>query len=153
MIRLALAATLLIAQAAPVPPAEDSKELKVGSLHGRVIDAKTKESIADVVVIATSSDLKREQTAVTDAHGVFDIPELLPGIYKIDLQRDGYQPLWLNDIEVVAGKAVQRDLEAVPDSAGSQRFVISFSCYMMSQSAVTGRTFSREEMTLVPFGW
>lgn len=67
-------------------------------ITGTVTDAATKQPIADVVVTATSPNLQGEQVVVTDATGVYRIPQLPPGVYTIRLEKEAYKPYSRGDV-------------------------------------------------------
>jgi hypothetical protein len=62
------------------------------ALTGLVQGADRKPKLGGVVVTATSRALQGEQSAVTDAAGVYRIPNLPPGVYTLRFSREGYQP-------------------------------------------------------------
>jgi protocatechuate 3,4-dioxygenase beta subunit len=55
------------------------------------------------------------QTAVTDGRGRFALEGLLPGRYRLEVARDGYQPL---DVEATVAAGERRDLGALTLSEG-----------------------------------
>src|SRR5215813_11219445 len=61
-------------------------------LTGNVIDAQTRAPVADVVVTATSPGLQGEQVVVTDATGLYRIPQLPPGTYSLRFEKETYRP-------------------------------------------------------------
>ena len=67
-------------------------------LTGTVVDANNKQPVADVVVTATSPNLQGEQLAVTDATGLYRIPQLPPGVYTLRFEKETFQPYSRSDI-------------------------------------------------------
>ena len=61
-------------------------------LTGNVVDASTHAPVSDVVVTATSPALQGEQMVVTDATGLYRVPQLPPGTYTLRLEKEGYRP-------------------------------------------------------------
>jgi hypothetical protein len=61
-------------------------------LTGTVVDASSKEPLADVVVTVTSPALQGEQTVVTDTSGLYHVPDLPPGVYTLRLDKEHYKP-------------------------------------------------------------
>jgi hypothetical protein len=54
-----------------------------GAISGVVTDKKTGEAMAGVTVVATSSSLHGQQTAITDDKGMYKLGDLPPGNYKV----------------------------------------------------------------------
>ena len=50
-------------------------QINTSVLVGNVVDASTKTPVADVVVTATSPSLQGEQVVVTDATGLYRVPQ------------------------------------------------------------------------------
>ena len=62
-----------------------------GVLTGTVVNSDTKAPVADVVVTVTSPSLQGEQVVVTDAAGVYGVPNLPPGTYALRIEREEYR--------------------------------------------------------------
>jgi len=62
------------------------------NLTGRVTDAATNAPVGDVVVTVTSPNLQGEETAVTDASGLWRVQNLPVGEYTIRLDKESYKP-------------------------------------------------------------
>ncbi len=76
-------------------------------ITGTVQDNAGQKPIEGVVVMATSPALQGEQIAVTDKAGVYRIPNLSPGVYKITFDRDGYHPNERSGFALRAGITIQ----------------------------------------------
>jgi hypothetical protein len=74
-----------------VPAAAIGQGVQTGTLTGTVksVDGMT---IADAAVVATSTALQGERTAVTDVNGVYSLPNLPPGTYTIRFAKEGLSP-------------------------------------------------------------
>jgi hypothetical protein len=71
-----------------------------GALIGTVVDNVTKKPVEGVFVSVSSPALQDQQTASTDAAGLYRIPNLPPGVYFIRFDKDGYFPNEHGDIGV-----------------------------------------------------
>src|SRR4030095_11684149 len=60
-------------------------------LTGNVIDSSTRAPVADVVVTATSPGLQGEQVVVTDASGLYRVPQLPSGTYTLRFEKETYR--------------------------------------------------------------
>ena len=61
-------------------------------LTGNVVDSGTKAPMGDVVVTATSPSLQGEQVVITDATGLYRVPQLPPGTYTLRFEKESYRP-------------------------------------------------------------
>jgi hypothetical protein len=85
-------------------------------LTGFVTDAATKQPIADVIVTATSRSLQGEQVVITDATGLYRIPQLPAGDYTVQMQHDRYKPWSRSDIRLRDNSTTRVDVELLPKS-------------------------------------
>jgi hypothetical protein len=122
------------------------------TIRGVVLDAKTKLPLSEVVLIATSPALQGEMTAVTDQNGEYEI-QLPRGMYKIDLQREGYFPSTQLAVMINSDSLIRMRLQLPADSRVSTQLFIEFcrGSPISTSSTDTGHVFRREEMNLVPF--
>ena len=145
--------SFLAAGAASLSLATPAMAQTTGGLQGQIIDASTQQPVAEAVVIATSPALQGEQTAVTDASGSFEISLLPAGVYKLDIQREGYKPYTQADLTVRLDKTIKIKLQLLPDSISGEQMVIEVQRPVISTTSTdTGGTVSKEQMSLVPYG-
>ena len=78
----ALGVATLGAQAFELAPAS-AQSSTTGAIRGIVKDAKTKEPLIGVTVVATSPSLQGTQSGVTDENGAYLITTLPPGVYTV----------------------------------------------------------------------
>ncbi len=93
-------------------------------LTGTVTDAATKQPVADVVVTATSPALQGEQIVVTDASGLYRIPNLPPGTYTIRLEKEGYKPFSRGDIPVRVDRTIRVNIDLLPEALKADEVVV-----------------------------
>jgi len=111
-LRGALALSLLFACAPLRAPAQQAAPS--AALHGLVVDGATSLPLAGATVVVTG----RPDRAVTGNDGRFAFPSLPPGLYRLRVERGGYQPTQSDDVALVGGAvasvtlAVQRELAA-----------------------------------------
>src|SRR3954471_6992542 len=124
-----------------------------GSLSGQVVDATSNEPVGDAVVIAQSTALQGEQTAVTDATGSFEITLLPAGTYTLTVQREGYQPFTQQGLSVRLDRTIKVKLSLVPEALQAQAVeIVAQRPVVAVNSTTTGGTVSKEQMSLVPYG-
>jgi outer membrane receptor protein involved in Fe transport len=85
-------------------------------LTGTVVDASTKRPVADVVVTATSPSLQGEQVALTDATGLYRLPQLPPGVYTLRFESEGFKPYSRNDITLLLNRTIRLNAEILPEA-------------------------------------
>jgi hypothetical protein len=88
-------------------------------LTGNVVDAATKAPVGDVVVTATSPGLQGEQVVVTDATGLYRIPQLPPGTYTLRFEKESYRPFSRTGIDVSPDRTLRLNVELLPETAGA----------------------------------
>jgi Ca-activated chloride channel family protein len=88
-----------------------------GAIMGYVLDAQSHETLADVVVTATSPNLMGEQTVVTDGYGFYWIPQLPPGIYTLRIEAGQFKPC-TRQIVVRLNQTYRMNIVMSPESLG-----------------------------------
>jgi hypothetical protein len=93
-------------------------------LTGNVVDSSTKAPLPDVVVTATSPSLQGEQVVVTDATGLYRVPQLPPGTYTLRFEKESFRPYSRGGIDVAADRTLRLNVELLPDVAGSETIAV-----------------------------
>ncbi len=121
--------------------------------RAEIIDSSTQQPVGDAVVIATSPSLQGEQTAVTDASGSFEISLLPQGVYKLDIQREGYKPFSQEGLVLRLDKTIKIKLQLQPDTLQGPPVEIEVAKPVISTASTdTGGNVSKEQMGLIPYG-
>ncbi len=60
------------------------------SISGTVLDSKTDEPIVNATVTVTHIEVEIEYKTKTDANGYFEVTGLNPGLYRVDIEAEGY---------------------------------------------------------------
>src|SRR5215471_18206884 len=79
-----------------------------GSITGTVFDP-AQAVVNGVKITATRLGTNVAQTAITNADGVYSIPALEPGAYRLTLEKTGFNKLIREPITVESISAVQLD--------------------------------------------
>ena len=93
-------------------------------ITGTVRDASTKAPVADVVVTITSPALQGEQVVVTDASGLYRIPQLPPGEYMIRLEKETYRPYSRPGVAARVGSTIRVNIDLLPEVVQSEDEVV-----------------------------
>lgn len=93
-------------------------------LTGIVSDAATGKPVADAVVTATSPDLQGEEVTVTDAAGLYRIPQLPPGVYALRLEKEGYKPYTRGDIALRVDRTIRLNVQLQPEALKAEEVVV-----------------------------
>ena len=93
-------------------------------LTGNVVDSGTKAPVADVVVTATSPSLQGEQVVITDATGLYRVPQLPPGTYTLRFEKESFRPYSRSGIEVAADRTLRLNVELLPEVAGTETVTV-----------------------------
>jgi outer membrane receptor protein involved in Fe transport len=91
---------------------------------GKIINAADKQPVQDAVVTATSPSLQGEQVVVSDASGLYRIPQLPPGVYTLRVDRDGFSPFSRTDIQLRLDRTIRFNVELLPEAGLSEDVVI-----------------------------
>ena len=114
-------------------------------LTGNVVDAATKAPIADVVVTATSPTLQGEQVVVTDATGLYRVPQLPPGSYTLRFEKETYRPFSRTGIDVASDRTLRLNVELLPETAGATEIsVVGSPPTIDVGSSTTGASVSQD---------
>jgi Carboxypeptidase regulatory-like domain len=73
-----------------------------GTITGTVTDASG-SNIPGATVVATNVNTNAVSTAVTTGEGIFTIPALPPGRYKIRIEKEGFKAAEITEVNVVVG--------------------------------------------------
>ncbi|HZI16393.1 MAG TPA: TonB-dependent receptor [Myxococcus sp.] len=87
-------------------------------ITGTITSADDKKPLADAVVTATSPRLQGEQVVVSDASGLYRIPQLPSGVYTLRVERQGYEPFVRSDITLRLDRTVRVNIQLLPSSLG-----------------------------------
>jgi TonB family protein len=91
-----------------------SLALATGRISGVVTDASTQAPVAKALVTARGAALPGKRNAVADERGAFEIARLPAGSYVLTVEREGFQKLASEELEVEGPRATEVRLQLVP---------------------------------------
>ncbi|MBU8896451.1 TonB-dependent receptor [Corallococcus sp. M34] len=80
--------------------------------------------LADAVVTVTSPQLQGARDVVTDASGLYRVPQLPPGTYTVRVERDGFQPYSRDGLVLRLDRTIRFNVELLPSSITEERVVV-----------------------------
>ncbi|WP_426757015.1 mucoidy inhibitor MuiA family protein [Myxococcus sp. Y35] len=86
------------------------------NIIGTVIDARSRQTVSDVVVTANSSSSEYEHVAVTDARGEYRLPNLPAGYYDLQFAHEGYKPYARGAVQLRLNRTIRVNAELLPES-------------------------------------
>jgi hypothetical protein len=90
-----------------------------GQITGTVFDP-TKAVIDGVTISAANIATNVTQIAITNKYGVYSLPALGPGAYRVTLEKTGFEKLVREPITVVSGSTVALDFDLTVGSTASE---------------------------------
>lgn len=81
-----------------------------GSVRGTVVDAQGGVLPGATVIARSEALIGGRQVAITNAQGVYRFPSLAPGMYEIEAQLSGFQPVMQQNVQVGLGQNLELDL-------------------------------------------
>jgi Carboxypeptidase regulatory-like domain len=129
--RSELAATLLVAAFASITPrAAAAQVVGMGSVRGRAYAAAERTPVAYALIRLTlaGDSAGRGRTAISDAEGVFTFTTVVPGTYRLTLERIGYTSEVSEPFAVAAGEVVERDLASRPYAVALAAITVTPEC-------------------------
>ena len=101
-----LAALSLVASAAPA-----SAQVQTGSILVRATDEQGGVTPGVGVTISSPVLVSGTMTGITDAGGVYRFPSLVPGIYTVKLELQGFQSVVRENVAVLVGQTTPVELQ------------------------------------------
>ena len=125
-----------------------------GTIIGVVTDASTGKPVVGALILARSSGLQGEQTAVTDEKGAYRLPQLPPGQYTLAVQLGGYRPAERSDITLRIDKTIRANLAVVPEAVQLQEQQVRTGVAPVINvgSAESGSVLTKEFVANIPVG-
>jgi len=94
-----------------------------GDLKGRVADA-TDAGVAKARVTVTQESTNIERQGSSQADGQYDFPGLQPGVYRVEVQAEGFAPAVRESVQVNTGATAELDL-VLGATGGRQAVTVS----------------------------
>src|SRR5216683_1939198 len=125
-------------------------QVSKGSISGSVTDPQG-ATVLGASVKALSKDTNQEYTSETDSAGLFRLSLLPPGIYRVEVSKQGFRKVVFDSIEVSVG--ADRGLGAVKLEIGEVSATVEVSSappLLESTEAQVTNSFTSESLTTFP---
>ncbi|MFB3827427.1 MAG: carboxypeptidase regulatory-like domain-containing protein [Bryobacteraceae bacterium] len=144
---ITVAAALVVLSAAPISQAQDAR----GRILGRVTDASS-AVIPGAEVVATHTEMNTRVTARSNEAGNYDLPYLLPGPYRIDVEAQGFKHYTRQPIEVRVGDAITIDVAMELGNITEHVEVTAEAPLLESASASISSMVDHRQLSDLPIG-
>jgi hypothetical protein len=119
---------------------------------GQVTDASG-AVVPAVQVTALNSGTGISSVATTDASGVYTVPNLQAGTYKLTATKVGFQTYEQAGIELLTSSAVRVNVKLAVGAVSQKIEVKGVAPLIVTDSATVGTTTTLRQMTELPFVW
>lgn len=120
-----------------------------GTIVGTVTDTSG-AVIPDAVVSVISVGTNVRQNTVTSASGTYSVPSLLPGSYKVAVNKAGFENELVSGIELFVGKKATVDVRLRPGSVSQSVNVTATTVNLDTENAAVGTDINQQEVTDLP---
>lgn len=124
-------------------------QVSSGSLLGDAHDEKA-ASVEGVVVAARDNDTGFTRSATTNAFGSYRIDDLLPGVYTVTAQREGFQAVTVSRIFVEVNQKARLDFDLKVGSIHETATVTAHASPVQTEEASEGFTLGSEFFEELP---
>ena len=122
-------------------------------IQGKVITIDSKTPIADAIVTVNSPALQGGEVVLTDITGYYRVPNLPPGVYSIQIDKDGHRGFQQTDIQLRSNATFRIDGVLVPAMVKGEEIYIAAGPPTIDVGSSSVGTHISEEMTRrVPMG-
>lgn len=123
----------------------------VGSLGGTVTDPSGASVNAANVTLTDLAD-KANRTATTDSAGTFNFAQLNPGVYKLEITKDGFKTHVEEKVTILVATPTHLDIKLEIGSVNQQVMVESAAVAQLNtQDATVGNAFNEDQVKSLPF--
>jgi hypothetical protein len=140
---VAVVVYLLVAMAASA-----RAQIGAGQVTGTVTDA-TGAAMPGAVVTATHLERALSSETASSSAGVYTLPNLSPGVYRIDVTLTGFGPARRDDVRIETGSSVRVDFELAVGT-GNEAITVVAGTPVLRTTASLGQVVSEEKVVGLP---
>jgi len=120
-----------------------------GAISGIVSDA-TGGSVADARILVTSQATGEARIVTSNSRGAYVVPALLPGLYEVQVTRDGFKTLSAHNIKVTVTEATPLDLHLEVGQVSERIMVEGSTEQLQTESSTLGHVTTGEQVQDLP---
>lgn len=120
-----------------------------GAISGTVLDPGG-ALVADAKIVVTSHATGESRTVISNSHGVYVVPALLPGLYTVEISKDGFKTLRYQDVNVIVTETTAVNPRLEIGQLTEQVTVTGFAAQLQTESSTLGQVTSGEQVRDLP---
>jgi hypothetical protein len=120
-----------------------------GSVVGTVVD-NSQASVAGADVVLVNTGTSERRTMQTDASGNYQFVNLVPGTYRVDIERQGFKHLTRDSIQVEVQSISRIDATLQVGDVGQTVEVTEQTPLLQTENASVGQVVQGREVTEMP---
>jgi hypothetical protein len=121
-------------------------QVGVGQVTGIVKDEEG-AAVAGATVTATNVNTAAARRAVSSSGGLYALPGLLPGVYRVDVNLAGFRPTVRDGIQVETGETIRLDFDVAVGGVRESLTVTADAPLLRAATASLGEVVSQEKVT------
>jgi len=107
-------------------------------------------AVPGATVTVTSVDTNRPRAVTTSSEGVYTVPSLPPGGYRVDLELSGFKPVRREDIRAATGQTIRLDFELSVGDVRERLTVKGEAPLLRAESASLGAVIENDQVLQLP---
>ncbi len=120
-----------------------------GAISGIVSDPGG-GSVADAKILVSSQATGEARTIASNSRGAYVVPALLPGLYEVQVTRDGFKTLSFHNIKVTVTETTSLDLHLEVGQVSEQIMVEGSAEQLQTESSTLGHVTTGEQVQDLP---
>jgi len=120
-----------------------------GRLRGQILDPSG-GAVANAQVTVTNQQTGVTVTITTTSAGTYELPSVLPGLYRVSVEAKGFRNLVKKDLPVLADQDNVADAQLELGSASETVEVVAGSVAVQTSSSTLNNNFNAKDVTELP---
>ena len=120
-----------------------------GRLRGQILDPSG-GAVANAQVTVTNQQTGVTVTITTTSAGTYELPSVLPGLYRVSVEAKGFRTLVKKDLPVLADQDNVADAQLELGSASETVEVVAGSVAVQTTSSTLNNNFNAKDVTELP---
>lgn len=120
-----------------------------GGITGLVTD-QSGAAVSGATVTVTNTATGATRRATTNGEGLYAFPSLLPGVYDLKVEQQGFKTIQIGNITLEIQQTVRRDLSMEVGSVGETVTVTSVGALLNAENATVGTVIENRRIVDLP---